>query len=89
MLAAFPDNPGFSKHIFASYPNIKVEDMADLVDYLLETSEHVQMQDLKVTHVHSGIMNQYSDGEKNENTRLWLYLHYFCNKAVANQAMQE
>ena len=49
--AAMPNQPEMSKWIFDTFPSLKSEDMADVVDEMLGAPDHVQMQDLKVTHV--------------------------------------
>ena len=58
---AFPEDPEFSQQIFSTFPCLETEDLVDLVEYLLSRPSHIQMQDLRVTHVHSGLQNNYSD----------------------------
>ena len=54
VLATFPENPEMSKEMFSKYPSLKSEDIAELVENILLLPEHVQFQDLKVTHVLAG-----------------------------------
>ena len=67
--AAFPQDHGqFSRQIFSTFPSLKPEDIADLVENLLVTPQHVQLQDLQVTHVLLGMQNNYSEEkEKDED----------------------
>ncbi len=55
--AAMPDKPEMSKMIFDSFPSLKAQDIADLVDDMLGAPEHVQMQDLIVMHVQTDTKN--------------------------------
>jgi len=64
--AAFPDQPGFSDQIYSTFPCLEAEDLADLIDYLLSNPRHIQLQDLQVTHVHSGLLNNYSEDSKSK-----------------------
>ena len=65
--AAFPQDHGqFSRQIFSTFPSLKPEDIADLVENLLVTPQHVQLQDLQVTHVLSGMQNNYSEEKEVE-----------------------
>ena len=65
--ATFPENPGFSDQIYSTFPCLEAGDMADLIDYLLSTPQHIQMQDLQVTHVHSGLLNNYSEDSSSKS----------------------
>ncbi len=59
----FPDDPEFCKQIFSSFPSLDPEDIADLIENLLQAPPNIQMQDLQVTHVLSGLKNNYSENK--------------------------
>ena len=62
--AALPSDHKFSEQIFSTFPSLDPQDIADLVEHQLSAPPYVQLQDLQVTHVLSGMRNNYSEESK-------------------------